>query len=134
MKQHGFFKKVETVKFIYYFNFAPSFQFCMAQVFNISRASFFHLKLLFIFLILFSSQVPLLLKRVVYNPLPWIRLSSNTLFPFWLLIPSHCIIQLFHSIASIIHYFFFSKIDSTEIKHPHFSFLLELLCRNPTRL
>ena len=96
-----------TVKFIYYFNFAPSFQFCMAQVFNISCAYFFHLKLLFIFLILFPSQVPLLLKRVVYNPLPWIRLSSNSLFPFWLLIPSHCIIQLFHYIASIIHYFFF---------------------------
>lgn len=61
---------------------------------------------------------------VVYNPLPWIRLSLSTFFSLYLLlISSHCIIQLFHSIASIIHYFFFAKIDSAEIEHPHFSFL-----------
>ena len=129
----AFFKKWELSSLyiililLHLFNFAwPK---CL--IFNVLL---FHLKLLFIFIIQFPSQVPLLIKRVVYNPLPWIRLSSNTLFPFWLLIPSHCIIQLFHSIASIIHYFFFSKIDSAEIEHPHFSFLLELLCRNPTRL
>lgn len=37
-------------------------------------------------------------------------ISEQFLFPFLFLIPSHCIIQLFHSIASIIHYFFFQKL------------------------
>lgn len=44
LKPHGFFfKKWKLSKFIYYFNFVLSFQYCMAQVFNISHVSLFFL-------------------------------------------------------------------------------------------
>lgn len=48
---------------------------------------------------------------------------EHPLFLVWLLIPSHCIIQLFHSTAPIIHSPLKRKIDYAEIKHPLFHFL-----------
>lgn len=56
-------------------------------------------------------------------------ISEHSLFPFLLLIPSHCIIQLFHSIASIIHYSFFQKLilqkSNTFIFHFPSSYFVE---------
>lgn len=65
---------------------------------------FFHIKLLFISLILSPGpKISLLLKMGVYNPLPWIRLSLNTPFSF---VGSWFLLILLFSYSILLHPFF----------------------------